>query len=97
MGKRKSISLNIPFSSTCIPQKAVKNSSRALNGTSSQSNGVPLANNHIWVDYGAQMGLYVGPICDSPAGCLVRLPMVFQWDLYGHIIVNGLIPLNFGN
>ena len=31
------------------------------------------------------MGLYVGPICDSPAGCLVRLLMVFQWDLYGHI------------
>ena len=31
------------------------------------------------------MGLCVGPICDSPAGCLVRLLMVFQWDLYGYV------------
>jgi len=31
------------------------------------------------------MGLNVVPICDSPARCLVRLLMVFQWDLYGHI------------
>ena len=29
------------------------------------------SNNHIWVDCGGQMGLYTGPICDSPAGCLV--------------------------
>ena len=31
------------------------------------------------------MGLNVVPICDSPAGCLVRLLMGFQWDRYGHI------------
>ena len=31
------------------------------------------------------MGLNVVPICDSPAGFLVRLLIGFQWDRYGHI------------